>query len=95
VISVVELVGTTVPSIPRISVGYVNDRQRAVFQFRQVRDPFADLTIGPGAAGDLGRPATSGLMLYRNVVPEPDSVALIALFIAGISKYSLCVGGAT
>jgi len=44
-------------------------------------------------AGDLIRPATSAVMVYRSV-PEPDSIALIALFVAGISKYSLCAGGA-
>jgi len=95
VTELINLIGSTVPSTPIFSVGFVNDRQTAVFQYFQSQDPIAGLLLGPGS-GALGRPATSGLMLYRNAVPEPSTAAYFAAVLSGTvaaSRSTLRVGG--
>jgi len=100
-----DLISPTIGPLPATnnsaSVGLLDDmllspsgnssQAIAFFSFLPSR-PFAGLHFSH-TAGDDGRPATSALMMYRNV-PEPNSIALSALFIVGISKSHLFTGGA-
>jgi len=95
-----DLIGRTRGPLPPLnnssSITFLNEivqspsgdlRQAVAIFTSQLSGPESGLILSH-TAGDDGRPSTSALMFYRNV-PEPNSIALMALFIAGIGLAEL------
>jgi len=79
--SLIQLIEPT--ALNSFSVGYLDD----VIMTPQ-GDGFATAIFSQGAnagllvaagGGDIGRPSTSGLMIFRTPIPEPNSMALAAV----------------